>query len=315
MRKNLLFTCLSAGIILSSCIRADLYDCRGHELEPEPIPGETEQRIYFRYTGDGTSDLLTDKIKFADLYVFDNNAQLVQTKEISTAELTSVHGTMLQLPAGNYQLVCLGNAGNQTQVSDLTTGDISNMYFAHPAYFTNDEASLTGNDPIYHGALALQAAEGEIRDTMDFHSSHLNVYLEIAGYDTMIARKNSEDSLSVTLENTPCRVFFDNRVCPSTRTYHPELRKKENQDLYIGQLNTYRLDENHPLQVCLYNGGADPFYTLDVTEFLSAHPEIDLNKEEADLPIRIEFLGKDVNVSITVPHWDLEEVFPDIDFE
>lgn len=311
MRKNLLLTCLFAGTALSSCIRADLSDCQGHEPEPE----ETRQLIYFRYTGDGTSDLLADKIKFADLYVFDENEQLVQTKGISTEELAATHGTTLQLPAGNYRLVCLANTGERTQTSDLGTGDINNMYFAHPAYFSEDETSLTGNDPVYHGALTLQAEEGTSRDTIDFHASHLNVYLEIAGYDTMIAGRSASAPLSVTFEHAPCRVFFDNRVCPSTRTYHPELRKEGGQDLYIGQLNTYRLDENHPMQVCLHNGGADPFYTLDVMEFVSTHPEIDLSKEEADLPIRIEFRGKDVNVSITVPKWDIEEVFPDIDFE
>lgn len=310
MRKNLLLTCLFAGTALSSCIRADLKECQGHQPEEED-----KQIIYFRYTGDGTSDLLADKIKFADLYVFDESEELVQSKKISAEELATQHSITLGLPDGSYRLVCLGNAGSQTQVSNLTTGDVDNMYFAHPAYFTGDETSLTGNDPVYHGALNLRATKGETRDTIDFHASHLNVYLEIAGYDSQIAGRSASDSLSVTLENAPCRVFFDNRVCPSTRTYHPELRKEEDQDLYIGQLNTYRLDENHPMQVCLYNGGADPFYTLDVTEFVNTHPEIDLSKEEADLPIRIEFRGKDVNVSITVPHWDIEEVFPDIDFE
>ena len=96
MRKNLLLTCLFAGTALSSCIRADLSDCQGHEPEPE----ETRQLIYFRYTGDGTSDLLADKIKFADLYVFDENEQLVQSKGISAEELAATHGTTLQLPAG-----------------------------------------------------------------------------------------------------------------------------------------------------------------------------------------------------------------------
>lgn len=311
MRKNLLLTCLFAGTALSSCIRADLSDCQGHEPEPE----ETRQLIYFRYTGDGTSDLLADKIKFVDLYVFDENEQPVQTKEISTEELATTHGTTLQLPTGNYRLVCLANAGERTQTSDLGTGDIENMYFAHPAYFTNQDKELTGNDPVYHGALSLNIEGGTQRDTVDFHSSHLRVYLEIIGYDTFIAREDDTDSLSVQLANAPCRVYFNNQVAPDTRTYYPELERQEEKDTYIGQLNTYRLDENHPMQVCLYNGGADPFYTLDVMEFVSTHPEIDLSKEEADLPIRIEFRGKDVNVSITVPHWDIEEVFPDIDFE
>ena len=63
MRKNLLLTCLFAGTALSSCIRADLNECQGHQPEEED-----KQIIYFRYTGDGTNDLLADKIKFADLY-------------------------------------------------------------------------------------------------------------------------------------------------------------------------------------------------------------------------------------------------------
>ena len=310
MRKNLLLTCLFAGTALSSCIRADLSECQGHQPEEED-----KQIIYFRYTGDGTNDLLADKIKFADLYVFDENEQLVQTKEIGTKELAAEHGTTLQLPAGSYQLVCLANAGERTQTSDLHTGNIATMYFAHPAYFTNQEEALTGNDPIYHGDLTLNVEEGTEQHNLDFHSSHLRVYMEIIGYDTFIAKEDDTNTLSVQLENAPCRVFFDNRVCPSTRTYYPELNKQKGKDTYIGQLNTYRPDENHPMQVCLYNGSAEPFYTFDVAEFVEANPEIDLAKEEAELPIRIEFKGKDVSVSITVPHWDIEEVFPDIDFE
>ncbi len=144
----------------------------------------------------------------------------------------------------------------------------------------------------------------------------MKVYLEIAGYETTTTPGKQGESLTVEMRNMPCRVFFDNRICPQRRNYYPEIEKQDNKDLYVGQLCTFRLDDNHPAQIALYAGdGAEPFYTLDVEEFLKDNPEIDISKQEAELPLRIEIKGKDVSVGVTVPDWGIEDIFPDIDFE
>ena len=78
--------------------------------------------------------------------------------------LRARHGVSIDLPAGNYTVVCLGNAGERTQVSDLTTCDLHMMFFAHPGYFMNDESMLTGNDPLYHGDLRFEGGGREVSE-------------------------------------------------------------------------------------------------------------------------------------------------------
>lgn len=299
-------------IIMSfgSCIREDLLtDC---------ICNTQGQFLYFSYKGDGTSEILTEKIKDVDLYVFDHEEKLVLSTVVSSDSLEKNHGTRLNLPQGEYTLVALANTGERTQVSDLETGDLNMIHFAHPGFFQDDETMLTGNDPNYLGRIQL-SVEGEnvgFRDTMNFESSHMKVYLEIAGYETTTTPGKQGESLTVEMRNMPCRVFFDNRICPQRRNYYPEIEKQDNKDLYVGQLCTFRLDDKHPAQIALYAvDSAEPFYTLDVEEFLKDNPEIDISKQEAELPLRIEIKGKDVSVGVTVPDWSIEDVFPDIDFE
>lgn len=312
MRYIKFITALFVLMSLGSCIREDLLaDCAGHSPE-------RGQFLYFSYKGDGTSEILTEKIKDVDLYVFGPEENLVLTKVVPSDSLELHHGTRLDLPQGEYTLVALANTGERTQVSDLNTGDLRMMYFAHPAYFLNREDLLTSNDPNYLGRSSLHVTDelaGQ-RDTLDFESSHLKMYLEIAGYETTTAAGKAAEKLRVELRDMPCRVFFDNRVCPSRRDYHPEIEKKDQEDLYVGQLCMFRIDRNHPVQIALFAGErTEPFYTLDVETFLKEHPEVDLSKQEAELPIRIEIKGKDVSVGVTIPDWGIEDVFPDIDYE
>ena len=93
------------------------------------------------------------------------------------------------------------------------------MFFAHPGYFMNDESMLTGNDPLYHGDLRFRVEDGKsLKDTVDFNSSHLKVYVEVKGYGTTEYGKDGGEP-DIRLHNMPCRVFFDNRICPQRRTY------------------------------------------------------------------------------------------------
>ena len=299
-----------------SCIREDLFSeciCGGD--------GDTEngsQFLYFSYKGDGASEILAEKIKKVDLYVFDHEEKLVVSSEISSDQLEKDHGTELQLGKGEYTVVALANKGERTQVSDLNTGNLDMIHFAHPGFFQNDETKLTGNDPNYLGRIQLSVEDetADIKDTISFVSSHIKIYIEIAGYETKTTPGKQGEQLKVVMDNMPCQVFFDNRIGPQQRNYYPEIEKQENKDLYVGQLCTFRMTENHPVQIVLYAGeSAEPFYTLDIEDFLKDNPEIDLTKQEAELPLRIEFNGKDVGVGVPEPDWDIEEVFPEIDFE
>lgn len=42
---------------------------------------------------------------------------------------------------------------------------------------------------------------------------------------------------------------------------------------------------------------------------------MDITKQEAELSMRIEFRERNANVTITVPQWGGEDVYPDVGFE
>lgn len=113
MLKKKLFTGICLLSLLSGCVLDDLHDCPGHPDKPVPPnpPEETTQFLYFRYTGDGDTDLLTERISCVDMYVFDSGERLVSTLEIDAEALRARHGVSIDLPAGNYTVVCLGKIG------------------------------------------------------------------------------------------------------------------------------------------------------------------------------------------------------------
>ena len=100
MLKKKLFTGICLLSLLSGCVLDDLHDCPGHPDKPVPPnpPEETTQFLYFRYTGDGDTDLLTERISCVDMYVFDSGERLVSTLEIDAEALRARHGVSIDRP-------------------------------------------------------------------------------------------------------------------------------------------------------------------------------------------------------------------------
>lgn len=293
---------------LTGCVMDDIpCDCPGHE------PHTDNCHIRFIYTGDGTTDLIDEKFEKVDFYVFDETETLVLHREVSKTELTANHGVSITLPDGKkYTAVCIGNALQRTAISPMEGKALNEIFFSHPAYPGSEEA-ITGNDHNYYGITALDLTED---NTVVFRSAHINVYVEVLGYYGYLQRNNLPDDgpLSLCMKNLSPRMFFDGSLCPSQATYYPEYEPDEGkEDQYLFRFNILRLDNNHAPEICLYaTDGVTPVHTIDINEFLLGNPGIDLTKEEAELPLRIDLRGKDINVTITVPRWEIEEIDPTI---
>lgn len=74
--KYVLFIMLTVGM-LGGCIEEDLSDC---EVFSRNV-------LTLSYKGDGTTEIFNEKIENVVMYVFDQNEQLVTTKELTKEEI------------------------------------------------------------------------------------------------------------------------------------------------------------------------------------------------------------------------------------
>lgn len=302
---------LLLALAAASCVMDDIpYDCPGHT----PTPTEDSYTLRFQYTGDGTSDLLAEKLEKVDLYVFDENETCVWSQALTGTAIASDRSVSITLPAGKrYTAVCIGNALQYTAISPMEDKGASEIFFSHPAYQTG-EGVITTNDRNYYGTTALLPNEDNI---VVFHSAHIRVYIEVLGYHGYLARNGMPDnsSLQLCMKNLcPC-MFLDGTFCPTRADYFPQVGPEasaQEKDRYVARFNILRLDEGHPakLHVCTTDG--TEIHTVDINEFLAVNPGVDLTKEEAELPMLIDLRGKEFSVGITVPRWGIEEVTPDM---
>lgn len=311
MRRINILISLALAFTMAGCVMDDIpCDCPGHG------PGPTEERytVRFQYTGDGTDDLLAEKIEKVDLYVFDSNGTAVYSREVSGPPLVSDRAVEMSLPAGEkYTAICIGNAFQNTSVSPMEGHTPEEIFISHPSYL-NGGAPITTNDRNYHGTTALIPGED---NTVVFHSAHIRVYVEVLGYHGYLERNGLADNgpLQLCMKSLCPRMFLDGSLCPTRADYYPETATeadKEEKDRYVSRFNILRLDGNHPAELHVYTAEGGEIHTVDIGEFVAANPGVDLTREEAELPILIDLRGKSVDVGIAVPDWNIEDVDPDM---
>lgn len=204
MKHRILFAFLSIFVLLTGCIKEDMDDC-----------GYTD--LYFSYKGDGTSEIFSQKIEKVNLYVFDIHQQHLSTYIIEQNELDMHQGTSLNLRPGRYHIVCIGNAHDNTQISNLTDRNMEEILIAHPNYFS-EAGNIPGNDSIYWSKIEIEVPENRaLKDTVCFSTSHVDISIEIRGLNCL------PGTVQLIMNNvTPC-TSFTNQLCGDYVSYYPEL--------------------------------------------------------------------------------------------
>ena len=102
---------MAAAALSAGCINEDMSDC------PPPFNAE----LTFSYLGDGQDAAMFSRvIDGVTLFVFDRaGGQNVLQKTIGKADLNRFQGTQLYLPAGDYRIVCWGNAFDDTELAPV----------------------------------------------------------------------------------------------------------------------------------------------------------------------------------------------------
>lgn len=291
MEKPRIFLLSLLCLLCTGCISEDLSKCdRGARLE-------------LSYTGDGSEQIFHEKICHVMLYVFNEEELCVDSRPVTDAELTE---RMVRFsgdyPEGKYRVICLGNPHN-TKTTDPAECSCGEMLFADPAWFEGGE--IASNDSLYHAAADVSVVRGRSeRQTARFASSHYKIHVEVTGFDPAAITPG------LRIHGVCPATDFENRACGDPTTYHLQTLPY---DARIGGVFSRfnimrRIDRDTAIE--LLDAGGKRLAAVNLLDFIAAHDEIDLSKNELLIPVAFRFKGADVE--ITVPDWYVEDVKPEI---
>lgn len=294
-------------VLPSSCIKEDFDDCNN-------------VTIYFQYLADGDKDVLYQYMSKVDLYVFDEDGHILGVGHYTQDELKNFAAVpSFKLKYGKrYKVVAVGNAYDHTQVVNLESAtDFEEIYIQSPYWGVPDP--VTNHDDNYLGQkeFVMPVQEGVMyRDTVTLYSSHVDIDIEITG---LPAPTRADDlPINVRIENSNAQTSFNNNINLSEKgTCYPEL-------IYDAEKGCYRTDDFALFRMD-HDGELDEsccehelvLSTADGTElirgklynFIKRNEEyIDVTKQEAYLPIEINFIETDVTIKL--PAWYVEDIEP-----
>ena len=305
--KNIVWTMLLVPVLVTSCIKDDLDDC--HNVT-----------IYFQYLADGDKDVLYQYMDKVDLYVFDESGHILGVGTYNQDQLSSFSAvpSFKLKPGKRYKVVAIGNAYDHTQVVNLESEtSFDNIYIQSPYWGVPDP--VINHDDNYMGQKEFVMPEGNLvmhRDTVTLYSSHVDVDIEITGLPAPQTR--GEMPISVRFEHSNAQTSFNNEINLDEKgTCYPELIYDEARGCYrTDDLALFRMDSDGVLdparcQHVLRLRGTEGNVLLEgpLYDYIVDNEDyIDVTKQEADLPIAINF--NQTNVEIKLPAWVIEDITP-----
>ncbi len=299
--KNLLYyTCLSLAsfLLLTSCIKESYEDCEMVTLT-------------FSYAGDVDWDIFPEQITDVSLYVFDANDRLVQTKRIEQRALKAFQGTTLDLDAGTYRVVGVGNCFDKTEVNNTSATDMDQIYFNHPN--ARKGGVVEGNDSLYLGTKVINIPKDEfVEEDVPFRSSHLKVSYKVEIVN--LKEAPAEPMYELRVKNLLPYTNFNNVAHGDKMTYNPTLKVDAATGNHSTYLNIMRHAKQSDVVFELVEAGSDNVVnSLRLEDFLAAYPQIDVTKQEVLIPIVVKLIyvnGICTDVNITIPDWMIEDITP-----
>lgn len=304
---------LLVSVLTSSCIKDDFDDC-------------DNVTIYFQYRADGDKDVLYQYMSKVDLYVFDSNGHILGVGSYNQDELTKFEAvpSFKLRPGQRYKVVAVGNPYDHTEVVNYATEtDFANIYLQDPAW-SDPNVPVTNHDYNYLGEkeFVMPDQEGVMyRDTVTLYSSHVKVDVEIHGLPAPDAsRQDAGIPYQLSFENSNAQTSFENEVNLSEKgTIYPELiYDNENQCYRTQNLALFRMDDStgelssdyceHTLVLTDKSTGRELARGSLYNYLMRNADVIDVTKQEAFLPISLEF--KNLDVTIKVPDWYIQDVTP-----
>lgn len=298
---------LLVPVLVTSCIKDDLDDC--HNVT-----------IYFQYLADGDKDVLYQYMDKVQLYVFDEGGHILGVGTYDQDQLSSFSAvpSFKLTPGKRYKVVAIGNAYDHTKVVNLETEtDFNNIYIQDVNW--GIDPVTTNHDDNYMGQKEFVMPDGNYvmyHDTVTLYSSHVDVDIEITGLPAPQTR--STLPISVRIENSNAQTSFNNEINLDEKgTCYPELIYDEERGCYrTDDFALFRMDHDGHLdasccehELVLTDSEGNELIRGSIYNFIKRNEEyIDVTKQEAYLPIEIQFI--ETNVTIKLPSWYVEDVEP-----
>lgn len=291
MRKLYTYLLLSMIVTLplaGGCIRENMDDCKG------------KVTLRFRYVGDGTTDIFPEKIEHVTMYVYSiADGSLAAIHKYDDNALAAYQGADVMLFPGRYEVVCWGNALDETTINE-------GEKIAANGYFEN--TGIATNDPLYYGSIEIEVPETLVENNYicDFVCSHVKFRVRVEGFD--------QTTMGVpSLELTQLASFTDFDNVPSDEercSYHPVLAAGSDgeQTVYTAEFNTLRFNDDNDIMLRLHSDETRVVaHEFPLADFLQEHNIAVEGVNEVTVPIRIRFSP----IGVTIDDWDSVPVNPD----
>lgn len=291
MRKLYTYLLLSMIVTLplaGGCIRENMDDCKG------------KVTLRFRYVGDGTTDIFPEKIEHVTMYVYSiADGSLAAIHKYDDNALAAYQGADVMLFPGRYEVVCWGNALDETTINE-------GEKIAADGYFENTD--IATNDPLYYGSIEIEVPETLVENNYicDFVCSHVKFRVRVEGFD--------QTTMGVpSLELTQLASFTDFDNVPSDEercSYHPVLAAGSDgeQTVYTAEFNTLRFNDDNDIMLRLHSDETRVVaHEFPLADFLQEHNIAVEGVNEVTVPILIRFSP----IGVTIDDWDSVPVNPD----
>lgn len=306
--KNIVWILLLVPVLVTGCIKDDLDDCKN-------------VTIYFQYLADGDKDVLFQYMDKVDLYVFDESGHILGVGTYNQDQLSNFSAvpSFKLTPGRRYKVVAVGNAYDHTQVVNYESAtDFEDIYIQDPNWGVPDP--VTNHDDNYLGQkeFVMPVQEGVMyRDTVTLYSSHVDVDIEITGLPAPTKADNLP--INVRIENSNAQTSFNNYINLEEKgTCYPELIYDAEKGCYrTDDFALFRMDNEGELdesccehELVLSTADGKELIRGSLYNFIKRNEKyIDVTKQEAYLPIEINFIETDVTIKL--PSWYVEDVQPD----
>lgn len=296
LSKTLLATTLTMAL-LTGCVLENRDDC--------PVYNAA---LTFSYTADTADPLMfAAMIDRVEVMVFDADGHPVTSRSVDKAALNKFQGTRLEIPhAGNYRVVCWGNAADNTLISYTTYAD---SRLNHPALGSQEK--ITGNDHLYYGVSECRVPQdgAQITGNVPFVGAHINIEIYVKGFGfqhtpatwPVVRASNLMPQYTMGMED----------ALTAATTYWPVTEYDSRRDMMAAKFQVLRFGDSNPVGVSIL----DPLdgavcATIGVEEFMRTNRITVDNRNEATVAIQFDFY--DLNATITLPDWLQEQVDPQL---
>lgn len=289
---------LAALYLVTACDRVydDLSGCLGNT-------------IVFSYLADDNQEHLQEYVDDIDVFIFDvGNGALVEKHHLEGEQLLSP--LEVRLPEGDYKVVAVGNALNETVIGDGAYGEAS---VSRPELAEKDGSAAGTFDRLYLGETTITSkVMNDSRDVVRLYSQHVKIHAVVLSDEDNNSQtwfeQNKGEGFRLTLESLSARFSFSGQRAGKT-SFDLAFTASGKNDRFVLDFNTLRFEDGDPLTIRLMQG-EKVLCTVDVAQYIAQYPEqIRITgRQEAVLPLY--FRQNPLSLSISVKPWEAVDVVP-----